>query len=62
MDGNQVCLVHFSSAHSVIQILKVLNTKVIGRYLKVPKCEVLICWILMIFFYHEVSIGRGLVG
>jgi hypothetical protein len=27
--------------------------------LKVPKYEILISWILMIFF-HEVSIGRGL--
>ncbi len=29
--------------------------------LKVPKCEILISWILMIF-YHEVSVGRGLEG
>jgi hypothetical protein len=27
--------------------------------LKVPKCEILMSWILIIF-YHEVSIGRGL--
>jgi hypothetical protein len=27
--------------------------------LKVPKCEILISWILMIF-YHKVSKGRGL--
>ncbi len=31
-------------------------------HVKVPKCEILISWILMIFFYHEVSIGRGLEG
>ncbi len=30
--------------------------------LKVPKCEILMSWILMIFFYHEVYIGRGLEG
>jgi hypothetical protein len=29
------------------------------RDLKMPKCEILISWILMIF-YHEVFIGRGL--
>jgi hypothetical protein len=29
--------------------------------LKVPKCEILMSWILMLF-YHEVSIGRGLEG
>ncbi len=29
--------------------------------LKVPKCEILMSWILMIF-YHEVYIGRGLEG
>jgi hypothetical protein len=29
--------------------------------LKVPKCEILMSWILMIF-YHEVYIGRGLVA
>ncbi len=30
--------------------------------LKVPKCEILMSSILMIFFYHEVYIGRGLEG
>jgi hypothetical protein len=29
--------------------------------LKVPKCEILMSWILMIF-YHEVYIGGGLEG
>jgi hypothetical protein len=28
--------------------------------LKVPKCEILISWIMI--FYHEVYIGRGLEG
>ncbi len=32
-----------------------------GELLKVPKCEILMSWILMIF-YHEVYIGRGLEG
>ncbi len=39
------------------KFLEVFRTKV----LKVPKCEVLISWILMIF-YHEVSIGRVFKG
>ncbi len=30
--------------------------------LKVSKCEILISWIVMIFLYLEVSIGRGLEG
>jgi hypothetical protein len=34
--------------------------KLLPYILKVPKCEILISWILMIFNYHEVSIGRGL--
>jgi hypothetical protein len=58
--------------HRIEIFIKYLNRKQVGNLLegcrwlllvfislKVPKCEILMSWIL-ILFYHEVAIGRGL--